>query len=408
MRRASPALARRVNRAAVLRLIRERGPISRAEVAAITGLARNSVGHIFDALRGEGLIVSRGYADAGRKGGRRRELWAINPDGGYVAALDLERSRVEAGLVRFDGTIVLKRRRTPRPDAGRQGILDAALRALDAVLEARPRAKGRFFGVGVATFGRLDPKKEVGDCYGIVPDWRNVPLKAILEERAGREVTLDTNEIAAALAEQWFGAARDARNFAVLLFRTGIGAGLCANGAVLDGATGRAGELGHITVDEDGPLCDCGSRGCLEAVASRTALRRRLAEAKGERRRSALLRGDAAETATLDSLIAAARQGDALAAQLLRETARHVGVALANVVCLLDPELITIGPALSRAGEEVIEQIAQEARARIPGADARTLDIRPTPLGDDLVLLGAATLVFSKMLYEPAAASESS
>ena len=397
MRKAAPALARRLDRATVLRIVRERGPISRAEVAAMTGLAKNSVSSIFDALLAEGLIMSHGLADASVRGGRRRELWSVDPGAGCILGLDLERSRVAGALMDFAGRILVKRHATPRGRPGRRSMLRAARTVIDRLLSHESARGATMLGMGVGTFGRLDSAKAVANCYGLLPDWDDVPLKQILEEHSGLDATIETNLVAAAMAEQWFGAAREVRDFAVLLFRTGIGVGLCANGTILDGSSGRAGELGHVTVDEDGPVCICGGQGCLEAVASRAALIAQVEAAATRGIESTLLARRSPRTLTLDTVIDAANAGDALARRLLEETARHVGVALANVLCLTDPALVTIGPALSRAGDVVVATIEHEIRARIPGAGDRRVDIRVTPLGDDLVVLGAGALVLSKV-----------
>lgn len=401
--KADPALARQFNRATALSLIRERGLISRAEVASITGLAKNSVSSIFDALHRQGLIRSNGLAKASQRGGRRRELWSIDPDAGYVMAVDLERSRVEAALMSFDGQILAKHRSTPRDSSKRAAILRALRSVLDKLTQDERLNGGRVLGLGVATFGRLDASKSVANCYGLVPDWDNVPLKEIIEKHTGYEAILETNQAASAMAEQWFGAARNMRDFAVLLFRTGVGVGLCANGSILGGATGRAGEIGHMTVDEDGPRCACGSRGCLEAMASRAALIRRVEQAGRACRNSVLVSRGKPSTVTLDRIIQAANSGDSLARRLLGETASHVGVGLANLLCLMDPELIIIGPALSKAGPAIIAHIAKEIEKRIPGARERSIRVEASSLGDDLVLIGASTLVFAKALEGPIA-----
>ncbi len=397
IRKAAPAMARQVNRAAALKIVRERGPISRAEVAAITGLAKNSVSSIFEALHDEGLICSDGLASASSKGGRRRELWRINPDAGRIIGLDLERSKVEAAVMDFAGRVLHKRSRKPSGKAGKQAILSATLSVIDALLQHDATQQAKLLGIGVATFGRLSPDKALANCYGLVPGWDDVPLKRIIEDHTGAPTTLETNLVASAMAEQWFGSARDVSDFAVLLFRTGIGVGLCANGTILDGSTGRAGELGHITVDEHGPPCACGSHGCLEAVASRAALADRLARAAKRRAKSMLLQQASPKSVTLDAVIDAAAAGDALARKLLAETAQHVGVALANVMCLTDPELVVIGPALSRGRDMIVDLIRDEIALRMPGASDRALRIRTSPLGDDLVLLGAGALVIAKV-----------
>lgn len=385
----------------MLGIIRERGPIARSEVAGITGLAKNSVSSIFEALHAEGLIRSDGLAQASQKGGRRRELWRIDPDTGFVVGIDLERSRIEGAIMTFDGEIVAKHRSTPRGAPSKAAILRSLRAVLDRLMADERLATGRVIGVGVATFGRLDAERSISNCYGLVPDWSDVPLRRIIEDQTGWEATLETNLVACATAEKWFGAARDAQDFAVLLFRTGVGVGLSANGSILSGASGRAGELGHITVDEDGPPCACGGRGCLEAVASPAALIAKVAAADKANSDSALVGVGKADSVTLDAVIQAANSGDRLAASILAETAQHVGVALASLLCLTDPELITIGPALSRAGEPVIREIEKEVRKRIPGADERALRIEPSPLGDDLVLIGAGALVFAQILEGP-------
>jgi glucokinase len=208
--------------------------------------------------------------------------------------------------------------------------------------------------------------------------WRDVPLAALAAGATGVSVRLENDVNCCALAEMRFGAAAGHPDFAWVQFSTGVGGAVVAGGRLLRGASGLAGEIGHVVLDEGGPPCPCGRRGCVEALCSGPAVARRHAQVGGRGDAAAAFRGAAA--------------GDPRAAALVAAVCRDVGRALAIVGNLLDPGLIVLGGGVTASLRHHLPAIGAEMRSRLLAAPLRSLELRPTALGADAALLGAAAL----------------
>ncbi len=264
----------------------------------------------------------------------------------------------------------------PRPDPETVcRAVGAAWSALAAGLPAplRPRR------AGLAAPGPADPA--AGLLHRAFDwGWHDVPLAALVGAAIGLRVRLENDVHCCALAELRFGAARGRTDLAWIQFSTGVGGAVVAGGRVLGGASGMAGEIGHVVLDEGGPPCPCGHRGCVEALCSGPAIARRHAAAGGPAGHAAAAFG-------------AAAAGDPRAAAVIAEVCRDVGRALAVVGNLLDPGLIVLGGGVTASLRQHLPAIEAEMRARLLAPDLRTCEVRPTALGADAALLGAAALV---------------
>ena len=220
-----------------------------------------------------------------------------------------------------------------------------------------------------------------------------ISLKEELGRRTGLRVTVENDANAAAWGEFRFGSGKDVENLILVTLGTGVGGGVISHGVLLRGARGTGGELGHITVQPAGPRCGCGNRGCLEALASGTAIARRGRQVATEQRDSALGRL-AAERAPLgEDVLDLAREGDEAAAKVLREAGTWLGIGLATFVNIFDPEVIAIGGGASAAGDLVLEPARRELRLRSHSPSRELVEIRVATLGAKSGMLGAAALV---------------
>ena len=220
----------------------------------------------------------------------------------------------------------------------------------------------------------------------------DIPLDKEMGGRTGLSVTVENDANAAAWGEFRFGAGRDVEHLVFITLGTGVGAGVITHGVLLRGAQGAGGELGHVTLDPDGPLCGCGNRGCLEALASGTAIRRRAREVANERPRSALGRLAVERQVLGEDVTELARKGDEASVAVLEDTGRWLGIGLAAFVNIFNPEVIAIGGGASRAGEFILEPARREVqlRARPPSRDL--VRIKEATLGPESGVLGAAAL----------------
>lgn len=295
-----------------------------------------------------------------------------------VLAIDIGGTKLAAGAVSATGE-VLARLESPTKSGADAEELWSALESLLTELEVSVGASGdvQWIGVGVGCGGPMDWR--AGEVSPInIPGWRSFPLLARLQHRyPNRPVRLHNDAVAMALGEHWRGAGQGYQNLLGMVVSTGVGGGIVSGGRRLDGANGNAGHIGHIVVEDDGPSCGCGGRGCLESIARGPAI----AERAGQ--------------PTALAAAAAARAGDVLARESFDRAARAIGVALAGVIALLDLEIVVVGGGVSAAWD-LLSPALHDAVARHARLDfARNTPVVPAVLGRDAGLVGAAALVLT-------------
>ena len=307
--------------------------------------------------------------------------------------IDIGGTNIKGILVDGRGCRVARRRwKSASMGRSHREILDGLAAALSDFLAGRKSAPDRAAGIGVASAGLI--LKGRITCSPNLEHWEGLDLGRGLSRRLGRPVHVENDVNALAYGEWRLGAGRGTRNLVVLALGTGVGGGLILDGKLYRGGRGLAAELGHMSIDLNGRPCPCGSRGCLEAYAGATAIGRsaELALARKVRGSAALARllGTAAPEPA--ALAAAARKGNRLAVSLLAEAGAAVGVAAANLVNALDPDLILLAGGVSRAGRFILEPARREARRRIMNPAVQQHRICLRALGDDGAALGAALL----------------
>ena len=250
-------------------------------------------------------------------------------------------------------------------------------------------------GVGVSCGGPLDTKTGVIHAPPNLPDWQNVPVKAFFENALGLPTVVENDANATALAEWRFGAGQGAQNLVFLTMGTGIGGGIIADGRLYRGTNDLAGEIGHQTILLNGPLCGCGKRGCLEALASGPAIARLARESLhyGRQKRVLLLAGGKPADITATHVVEAAKAGDPFAIEVLTEAGTYMGVGIANVIQILNPEKIILGTIAVHAGDLILEPIRAAVREYAWPRSASVCEIVPAALGDRAQDLAAIALL---------------
>lgn len=374
--RGNQSTSRALNRSLVLNHLRRFGPTSRSELAVVTGLSNAAVTFVTTELLGERLIVE-GEGAVGGGTGRRPVPLDLNYSGRFAVGFKLMETRLRGVLTDFGVNPVAT---TEEEVDGRDpaAVIDAAVRASDRLLEEVPAARERLIGFGLALSGRIDAEHGIclrSDRLG----WEGVPIAARLAERTGAGVWVENDLNAFAVAEHLFGAGREASSLAVATFGRGVGAALIIGGGLHRGRAGAAAELGHIRVDEsdDAPLCECGKRGCLEALTGEPALLRRYREATGR------------SLSDVGELRTRAEAGDGAATETLRTAGRRLGAGIAVLASLFDPDALVIGGEGVRLGATLLDPLLETLRERAFRPD---LDVRVEDWGDDAWARGAAAL----------------
>jgi len=306
----------------------------------------------------------------------------------YIIGVDLGGTKISAGAVSEDGTRVVGIRSIPtQSEIGAEAIVDRIISViegviLDAINETGATRKD-FVGIGIGAPGPLDRERGV---VIVAPNlgWRNFPLRDRIHQRLGLESTLDNDANCATVGEWWLGAARGGRNVVGITIGTGIGGGLIIDGKLYHGSSDVAGEIGHTTIDVNGRHCKCGNYGCLEAYASGPAIAVRAREALVREDTASMLpsmvNGDL-DRITAETVYDAAKKGDGLASEIVRETARYLGSGIANLLNVVNPDVVVIAGGVTRAGDTLMAPLRAEVRRRAfqPAVESARLVLAELP-----------------------------
>jgi predicted NBD/HSP70 family sugar kinase len=384
---------RELNRERVVRALRELGVASRAEIARRTGLSRSTVSSLVADLKDEGLIVERagGRDPSGAAGqsGRPPVLIGLRPSAGVVVGIDFGKRHLAVAASDLSHQVLAESWRDMPEDYTASDGMDVAAELVEAALDEAGGGHGRVLGVGLGLPGPIHRLTGMIGSPAILPGWVGIRVAEEMAMRLSLPIHVDNDANLGALSEFLWGAGRASVSLAYLKVATGIGAGLVVDGRLFHGAGGTAGEIGHTTIDENGPICRCGRRGCLETFAAGPALLE-------------LLRPSLGPDLTLEGVLERAADGDPGCQRAIADAGRHIGQALGNLCNLINPELIVVGGSLGAAGDVVLDPIREAVeRAAIPSA-AGDVDIVPGVLGERAELLGAIGLVLHEVDDRPA------
>lgn len=376
----------------VLRLIWQEHRISRAEIARSRGLSRSTVTEIVDGLLPTELVTEVGLGPS--RGGRPPIVLEFDYDAACILGVDMGAAHVAAALTDLHGNVLAWRHRAHpvRTDPAGTRALIATL--CEQCLAQRPRSRRELIGIGIAVPCPVDPEHPERFSEMVLPAWRgNAGLRA-LAERFKVPVFIDNDANLGALAERWWGAGRGIDDFAYVKVGTGVGSGHFVRGTVYRGATGVAGEIGHVAIDPHGLPCICGLRGCLATLVGAEALVDRARALRARHPKSAV----AARHVSIEMIEEAALAGDPLALQVVREAAGHLGIAIAGLLNLMNPRLVIIGGGLSRLGDLLLEPLREVIRNRTLVSSLAAADVRTSELGPRSIAVGAATYVLDAAL----------
>ncbi len=314
-----------------------------------------------------------------------------------VVAVDLGGTQLRVALLDQSYRILARHAEPTRADEGVESVLARMVAGVSRIAEME--GKDRVCGIGVSAPGPLDPWRGVIHWAPNLPGWRDVALADCLTEALDQPVAMGNDGNLAALAEQRCGAGKGQADLVYITVSTGIGGGVISGGQVILGRGGLGGEVGHMTVAPDGPRCNCGNMGCLEALASGPAIARQaraLVEA-GARTNIADLVGGDPERITAKVVHEAADEGDVVAVDLFRKAGMYLGIGIVNLMYLFNPGVVVIGGGVAKAGDLLRVPIEATIRQRIPEIYWKDCPIVDAALGDDVCLMGAAILAMESI-----------
>ena len=315
-----------------------------------------------------------------------------------VLAIDLGGTKIFAAIISSKGQVMAREYCLTLADEGPEAVINRIFSAIDHLLSQRNINLSQLGSISIAAAGAIDFEKGLITSSPNLPGWHDVPLRDIVKKKYKINTFLINDASAAALGEQHFGAGQGINNLIYLTVSTGIGGGIIINGRLYFGASGSAGEIGHTTIDVNGPRCGCGNIGCLEVLASGTAVAKEAIRRIRQGGMSSLIEavGGKIENITAEEVSIAAQEGDSLASEVILKAATHLGVGLANIVNIFNPEMIIIGGGMAKMGDLLLNPARQVVRERAFQLSAQAVQIVPAQLGDDAGVLGAAVFAFQQ------------
>ena len=374
---------RELNRGRVVNALRERGRASRAEIARATGLSRSTVSSIVSDLIESGLLTEERDALGvayGEAGGRPPVLLSLDPSAGLAVGIDFGHTHLRVAVSDLSHEVLAETRRELDVDHSADQGLDAAVELVDQVLNEAKVERNAVLGVGMGLPGPINSSTRTVGSSSILPGWVGVDAAAEMQRRLRLPVHVENDANLGALAEYVWGSGRGHSDVIYIKLSSGVGAGLLLGGRLHEGAGGTAGEIGHTPAQQGTAICRCGSRGCLETVASARAIAEQLGASRGE-------------PVSTQELLRLTAEGDPAAARLIAEAGREIGVDLAGLCNLINPDCVIIGGDLSAAGELITEPIFESIRRYAITNAAEQVTVVAGVLGERAELLGALALV---------------
>ena len=374
---------RQNNRDRVVATLREFGVASQAQLARQTGLSRTTVSSLVAELKRTGTIMdfqgTRG-STRGHGAGRPPRLLTLDRSAGAAVGIDFGKRHLAVAVCDLSHTVLAESRREIADDYPADSGMDAATELVGHTLAEAGIERERVLGVGLGLPGPIHRSTGTIGSSAILPGWVGVRVAGEMGRRLGLPVHIDNDANLGALAELKWGAGQGYAALVYLKLSTGIGAGLVVDGGLFHGVGGTAGEIGHTTIDEAGPICRCGSRGCLETLAAAPAI-------------VELLRTSLGEDLTIEAIVERAAGGDPGCRRAIGDAGRHIGSAVANLCNLLNPERIVVGGSLGAAGDVLFEPLREAVQLRAIPTAAEDVEIVAGVLGERAEMLGAVALV---------------
>jgi len=324
----------------------------------------------------------------------------IKEQGLPVLAIDLGGTKIIAAIISNQGRVIAREYYLTLAEEGAQSVINRTLSAIDRLLSLGKIDSSQLNSISIAAAGAINFEKGLVNSSPNLLGWYDIPLKDIIKGKYRVNTLLINDASAATLGEHRFGVGKGVNNLIYLTVSTGIGGGIIINGKLYSGPCGSAGEIGHMTIDVNGPRCSCGNIGCLEMLASGTAVAREAIRRIRQGERSSLteiVEGEI-ESITAEKVGVAAQGGDSLALEVILKAANYLGVGMVNLVNIFNPEMIIVGGGMAKMRNLLLDPARQIVRERAFQLPAQAVSIVPAQLGDDAGVLGAAVFAFQQGL----------
>ncbi|CAG0930325.1 N-acetylglucosamine repressor [Thermoflexales bacterium] len=380
------------------------GPIARARLTEIAGLNKSTMGNLLTQLQAWRFVHETGLVNVGP--GRPGVMIDIDPGGGRLIGAELGVDFISVVLTDLKANVVWRRKIDTNGSARQQAeVITLTEKLFQEAIDETHLTGQRLLGIGVGVPGLVD---HATGTLLFAPNlgWSNVPLREMWQ-RFGVPVVIENEANAAALGEHMIGVAKHSEHFIYLSAGVGLGGGLMIDGKLHGGAGGYAGEIGHMTLTPDGPLCACGNRGCWETFVGPTAILDRVRQAAQEGRTPILMalpeiNGDA-NAIRMQHVFEAAARDETTVRQVLDEVGQYLGIGIANLLNAFNPSLVVLGGVLSLAGPYILPRVRREVEARALSAARTNVQIKLSAFKFDACVMGGVSLIVREILNNPSA-----
>ncbi|MBA7532616.1 N-acetylglucosamine repressor [subsurface metagenome] len=399
IRRGNKQLIKELNRAIVINIILNYGPISRTRISEITDLGLSTVSNIVADLIKKELIYETGEEES--SGGRRAILLEFNCNDRFVLGIKIGLDGIIIGLVNMKSKI-LSRHFIPSPvKSSERIVLEVLIKAIRNLIDKNSIEVEKIIGCGIGVSGLVN-QKEGTLVFSKILAWKEIRFKELLEKEFNFPIFVDKDVNALTLAEKRFGVGKKINNFICITIGKGVGAGIVIKEDIYRGSYGGAGDFGHIIIDKDGPLCYCGKRGCLETFSSDQFIINKIKGALSNQQdtiKDFLKKKEDLNSITVDTVLKAAQKGDIISKNIFQEVGKNLAMGIVNLISLFDPELIVVGGEGVKAGELIFPTMRKVIRDNFPFK--KEIKIVPLQPGEEGWIIGAAELVLSEVFKTP-------
>ena len=391
-------LLKQINKLLVLKTILDNKIISRTKISKLVDLNKATVSNLTDELIKEGYVVEKGYGKS--KGGRRPVLLQVNKDVGSIIGIDLGVDYIHIILSNFVGEVIFEEYANMKIGEDKEKLLRLLFDLIEKSVKKAPQTPKGILGIGIGVPGIIE--KESGTVL-LAPNlkWQNVPLRSIVQQKFNLPVYIDNEANAGALGEKWFGEWGKVSDLIYLSVGIGLGAGIIIDNKLFRVAAGFAGEVGHTTINFQDDVCSCGNIGCLENFASERALLSVIKKLVKQGVEDRYISWENVDEITPSRIIQAAKEGSRVCRMAILEVAEKMGIGVANLVNIFNPEMVIIGNKASFFGELFLEKLREVINQRSFIAQFYNLKIEVSKLKDRAVVLGCIAMVISDMLSFP-------
>jgi glucokinase-like ROK family protein len=393
------AYINRLNKIKVLSLIREKNEISRADIVKITGLSAPTVTRVVESLiNDEKLVCQVGKGDS--KGGRPPIMVQFEGENNFVIGVDLGTTNIRGALSNLNAQLVSEIEVPTEADSGFDNVIKKVSTVIEKLVLHPVVKSRRIFGVGMAVAGLINRRNNIVE---FSPDfeWFDADILSALKTKIDIPIVFDNVSRVMALGELWYGIGREIKDFIFVNLGYGIGAGIIIDGKPFFGSEGMSGEFGHMTMEMGSAVrCKCGKFGCLEALASGRGIALAAArelESGAESVLPGLCGGDFSKLSA-EMVFRSATEGDQTSLRVFHKTAEYIGIGIASLIDLFNPQAIVIGGGVSRSGDEFLDRIRQTAKTHVIQRHNNFVKIISATYGADAAVMGSVSLILEKML----------